>query len=40
MSNTVAKSIYFAVLVPGARREVFWRYAVWTVLHVPILLIP
>jgi uncharacterized membrane protein (DUF4010 family) len=40
MSNTVAKSIYFAALVPGARRDVFWRYAVWTVLHVPILLIP
>jgi uncharacterized membrane protein (DUF4010 family) len=40
MSNTVAKSVYFAVLVPSARREVFWRYAVWTIVHVPILLTP
>jgi uncharacterized membrane protein (DUF4010 family) len=38
MSNTVAKAVYFSVLAPSARRSALWRYAVWTVIHVPFVL--
>jgi uncharacterized membrane protein (DUF4010 family) len=39
MSNTTAKSIYFASIVPEARRETFLRYGVWAAMHVPLLLV-
>jgi uncharacterized membrane protein (DUF4010 family) len=37
MSNTLAKSIYFASVVPGTRRETFLRYGVWAALHIPLM---
>jgi len=37
MSNTIAKSVYFAVLVPGARKETLIRYGIWATLHIPLL---
>jgi uncharacterized membrane protein (DUF4010 family) len=37
MSNTIAKSVYFAMLVPGARKETFIRYGIWATLHLPLL---
>jgi uncharacterized membrane protein (DUF4010 family) len=37
MSNTVAKGIYFAVLEKTLRKETIWRYGVWTILHVPLI---
>jgi len=39
MSNTTAKAIYFASIVPEARRETFLRYGVWAALHIPLLLV-
>jgi uncharacterized membrane protein (DUF4010 family) len=39
MSNTIAKSIYFATLVPGARKEAFLKYGVWAALHLPLLIV-
>jgi uncharacterized membrane protein (DUF4010 family) len=39
MSNTMAKSIYFASIVPEARRETFLRYGVWAALHIPLLVV-
>lgn len=39
MSNTTAKSIYFASIVPEARRETFLRYGVWAALHIPLLVV-
>jgi uncharacterized membrane protein (DUF4010 family) len=39
MSNTTAKSIYFASIVPEARRETFLRYGVWAALHIPLLMV-
>jgi uncharacterized membrane protein (DUF4010 family) len=39
MSNTTAKSIYFASIVPDARRETFLRYGVWAALHIPLLIV-
>jgi hypothetical protein len=37
MSNTTAKSIYFAAIVPEARKETFLRYGVWAAMHIPLL---
>jgi hypothetical protein len=37
MSNTVAKGIYFIILEKTLRKETIWRYAVWTVLHIPLI---
>ena len=37
-SNTVMKGFYFAAMVPGARKATAARYAVWAVLHVPLIL--
>ncbi len=37
MSNTLAKAVYFAALVPVARRESLLRYGVWAILHIPLL---
>jgi len=39
MSNTIAKGIYLAVLVPALRRHVLLRYGAWAVLHVPFILL-
>ena len=39
MSNTTAKSIYFASIVPEARKETFLRYGVWAALHIPLLIV-
>jgi len=36
MSNTLAKGIYLAVLVPGIRRSVLLRYGCWALLHLPL----
>jgi len=38
MSNTIAKSVYFAMLVPGARKETFIRFGIWATLHLPLLM--
>ncbi|MCZ7556259.1 MAG: DUF4010 domain-containing protein [Bacteroidia bacterium] len=38
MSNTAAKGIYVAVLNRDARRQTLLRYALWAMLHVPLLL--
>jgi uncharacterized membrane protein (DUF4010 family) len=38
MSNTLAKGAYFSVLAPAVRRQTIWRYAVWAVAHVPLML--
>jgi len=40
MSNTAAKGVYFWFLVPGERRHTAWRYALWTLLHIPFILMP
>ena len=39
MSNTLAKGVYLAILVPGIRRDVLLRYGLWVLLHVPFILI-
>lgn len=39
MSNTIAKSVYFATLVPGARKETFLRYGIWATLHLPLIIV-
>lgn len=38
MSNTIAKGAYYAALVPAVRRDTVWRYGLWAVLHLPIVL--
>lgn len=40
MSNTVAKGVYFAFLVPGQRGQTAWRYIAWALIHIPLLLLP
>ncbi len=40
MSNTVVKGIYFGFLARNVRRSTAWRFGIWAVLHLPILLIP
>jgi len=39
MSNTLAKGFYFGVLAKSVRRETGWRYVVWALLHVPLILL-
>jgi uncharacterized membrane protein (DUF4010 family) len=39
MSNTIAKGMYFGVLAKEARRATAWRFALWAVLHLPLILI-
>ena len=39
MSNTIAKAVYFAMLVPGARKETFIRFGIWATLHLPLLVV-
>jgi uncharacterized membrane protein (DUF4010 family) len=38
MSNTIARGIYFAYLVPAKRRETLSIFAVWAFLHLPLIL--
>ncbi|MGB2957351.1 MAG: DUF4010 domain-containing protein, partial [Bacteroidota bacterium] len=40
MSNTLAKGAYFAVLARTVRPATVWRYGVWALLHIPLVLIP
>ena len=40
MSNTIVKGIYFGFLVKGARKSAAWRFGLWALLHLPLLLIP
>jgi len=35
LSNTLAKGVYFSVLVPASRRATLLRYGSWAVLHLP-----
>jgi uncharacterized membrane protein (DUF4010 family) len=35
MSNTIAKGVYLAALVPAIRRSVLLRYGCWALLHLP-----
>jgi uncharacterized membrane protein (DUF4010 family) len=37
MSNTVVKGVYFGVLSRRLRWETAWRYAIWALLHLPII---
>lgn len=39
MSNTLAKSVYFVVLAPAARKEAFLKYGVWAMLHIPLIVV-
>ena len=39
MSNTVVKGIYFGTLAKSVRKETFWRYGLWALLHVPFVLL-
>jgi uncharacterized membrane protein (DUF4010 family) len=38
MSNTIVKGIYFGFLAKTARAETYWRFGVWALLHLPIIL--
>jgi uncharacterized membrane protein (DUF4010 family) len=40
LSNTLAKGIYFGFLVPGERRQTAWRFMLWALLHIPLVLLP
>lgn len=40
MSNTIIKGIYFGFLAKKARTETAWRFAIWAVLHIPIIFWP
>jgi len=39
LSNTIVKGVYFAVLAKGPRGETLWRYGLWALLHLPLILI-
>ena len=39
MSNTVIKGIYFGSLAKEAKKETFIRYGIWTLLHIPFILL-
>lgn len=39
MSNTVIKGLYFGFLAKEARSAAAWRYALWALLHLPIIFI-
>ncbi len=39
MSNTVVKGIYFGFLAPSVRLSTAWRFSLWALLHLPLLLI-
>jgi len=39
MSNTIVKGIYFGFLAKNMRKSTAWRFGLWALLHLPILLI-
>jgi len=39
MSNTLMKGVYFGFLAKAVRRQTIWRYGLWVVLHLPLILI-
>nr|MBN2276544.1 MgtC/SapB family protein [candidate division Zixibacteria bacterium] len=39
MSNTIMKGIYFGYLAREIRGETAWRYGLWALLHLPVILI-
>jgi uncharacterized membrane protein (DUF4010 family) len=39
MSNTIIKGIYFAFLVPQARRATMIRFGIWATLHIPLIVL-
>jgi uncharacterized membrane protein (DUF4010 family) len=39
MSNTIAKGVYFVTLGRSVRKETVWRYGVWALLHIPLIVI-
>ena len=39
MSNTIAKGIYFSFFAAQVRKEAAWRYGLWALLHLPLILI-
>lgn len=39
MSNTIAKGIYFGAQAAPERRRTAWRFGIWAVLHLPLLLV-
>ncbi len=39
MSNTVIKGIYFGTLAKEAKKETFFRYGLWALLHIPFILL-
>ncbi len=40
MSNTLFKGLYIGLLAPREQAQAAWRYGLWTILHVPFLLVP
>jgi hypothetical protein len=39
MSNTIVKGIYFGFLAREMRRSTVWRFGVWALLHLPVMMI-
>jgi len=39
MSNTVAKGAYFSFLSPATRKDTTWKYGLWAILHIPLILL-
>ena len=39
MSNTIVKGIYFGFLAKNVRKTTAWRFGLWALLHLPILLL-
>lgn len=39
MSNTIIKGVYFGYLAKEARVATAWRYGVWALLHIPVILL-
>lgn len=40
LSNTLVKGVYFGMLAKPVRREAFWKYGLWALLHAPFILLP
>jgi len=38
MGNTIMKGLYFGSLARAARVQAFWRYGIWALLHLPLIL--
>lgn len=39
MSNTIVKGIYFGFFAPNVRRSTAWRFGLWAILHIPLIMI-